>query len=265
MPSPFQGMDPFIEACGRWEDFHPKLIGAIEQALAAVVPDHYFVRLGTRSYVALTDAEGKEFKPFLPDVGITASSEELAGKSASSAVAEAAEPEAVSMEAFVSTEYRETYIDIFTHDPEKRLVTCIELLSPSNKRRGSEGWELYLRKRQGFLLGSANLVELDLLRGGGRLPMITAWPASPYALLVCRRQRAPRCRVWPAFFQRPLPPIPVPLYPPDADVRLDLQPLIAAIYARSRYERDLDYARPLQPPLTGDETAWLAEQLRTRS
>jgi hypothetical protein len=169
------------------------------------------------------------------------------------------------MEAFVSTEYRETFIDIYAQDPEKRLVTCIELLSPSNKRRGSEGWELYMRKRQGFLLGAANFVELDLLRGGGRLPMITPWPSSPYALLVCRQQRAPRCKVWPASFQRPLPSLPVPLSPADADVRLDLQPLIEAIYARSRYAADLDYARPLQPALSADESAWLAERLRARS
>jgi len=256
-------MDPFIEACGLWEDFHPLLIADIHRVLAAMVPDHYFVRLGTRSYVALTDTEGKEFKPFLPDVGIPTPEGKRAEPTAS-AVAEATETEAITMEAFVSTEYRETYIDIFARDPDKRLVTCIELLSPSNKRRGSEGWELYLRKRQGLLLGAANLVELDLLRGGQRMPMMTAWPTSPYTLLVCRKQHAPRCRVWPASFQRPLPRIPVPLSPPDADVQLDLQPLVAAIYARSRYNRDLDYSRPLQPALTGDESAWLAEQLRTR-
>ena len=51
--------------------FHPKLIGEIERTLAASVPEHYSVRLATRSYVALTDTEGKDFKPFLPDVGIT--------------------------------------------------------------------------------------------------------------------------------------------------------------------------------------------------
>lgn len=265
MPSPFPGMDPFIEACGRWEDFHHKLIGGIERTLAAVVPDRYFVNLAVRSYVALTDTEGKDFHPLWPDVGVTTTASDLSTQSSSFAVAEAAEGDAVSMEAFVSTEYRELFIDIYAREPERHLVTCIEILSPSNKRRGSEGWELYLRKRQGFLLGAANFVELDLLRGGGRLPMVSPWPNSPYALLVCRQQRAPRCKVWPAFFQRPLPAVPIPLSPPDADVRLDLQPLIADIYARSRYGRDLDYSRPLQPALSEGESAWLAEKLSTRS
>jgi hypothetical protein len=265
MPSPFPGMDPFIEACGRWEDFHPKLIGEIERTLAAAVPERYSVDLGVRSYIAIADTEGKDFPPFLPDVGITAPVDESLAKGTSTAIAEASETEAVSMEAFVTMEFRETFIEIYEHDPEKRLVTCIEVLSPSNKRRGSKGWRLYLRKRQALLLGAANLVELDLLRGGRRMPMRTPWPASPYALLVCRKQNAPRCKVWPAFFQGSLRPIPVPLAPPDADVQLDLQPLVAAIYARSRYNRDLDYSRPLQPPLTDGESTWLAEQLRDRS
>ncbi len=190
MPSPFPGMDPFIEARGLWEDFHPKLIAEMERTLAALVPERYAVRLAVRSYVALTDTAGKDLNLFLPDVGITTSEGELSSQRSAAAVAEEAETEGVVMEAFVSTEYRETFIDIFARDPEKRLVTCIELLSPSNKRRGSEGWELYMRKRQGLLLGAANLVELDLLRGGGRLPMVTPWPDSPYALLVSRKQRA---------------------------------------------------------------------------
>jgi hypothetical protein len=265
MPSPFPGMDPFIEACGLWEDFHPKLIAEIDRSLSAAVPEKYSVRLGERSYIALFGTEGKDFKPFLPDVGVTTSASESAVKHSSTAIAETAEAEAVPMEAFVAMEFRETFIEIHEHDPERRLVTCIEVLSPSNKRRGSKGRKLYLRKRQALLLGTANLVELDLLRGGQRMPMMTPWPDSPYTLLVSREHRAPHCKVWPAHFRKPLPVIPIPLAPPDADVQLDLQLLVAAIYARSHYDRDLDYARPLQPALTEEDSAWLAERLRAHS
>ena len=80
--------------------------------------------------------------------------------------------EAVTMRAFINEHFRENFIEIYKTDPEVRLVTCIELLSPLNKRRGSEGWEQYLRNRNSLLLGSANLVEIDLLRGGQRLPMV---------------------------------------------------------------------------------------------
>ena len=92
--------------------------------------------------------------------------------------------------------------------------------------------------------------------------MLDPWPNSPYTLLVSRRQRAPYCRTWRGHFQRPLPGIPVPLISPDPDVPLELQPMIDAVYVRSRYHRDIDYTRPLSRPLTAEETAWLAEQLR---
>jgi hypothetical protein len=141
------------------------------------------------------------------------------------------------MRAFIAEEFREPCVEVYEADPEPCLVTCIEVLSLANKRRGSEGWNLYHQKRQELLLGAANFIEIDLLRGGERMPMLDPWPNSPYTLLVCRRERAPYCRVWPAHFQRPLPNIPVPLASPEPDVTLNLQSLIEEIYTCSRYHR----------------------------
>ena len=70
------------------------------------------------------------------------------------------------------------------------------------------------------------------------------------------------CSVWPAYFKEPLPIIPVPLASPDADISLDVQPLVEAVYARSHYERDIDYRRPPNPPPSPAEAAWLEERLR---
>ena len=52
------------------------------------------------------------------------------------------------MRALVQTEFRETFLEIRELKPQHRLVTAIEVLSPSNKREQSPGWALYLRKRQ---------------------------------------------------------------------------------------------------------------------
>jgi Protein of unknown function (DUF4058) len=145
--------------------------------------------------------------------------------------------------------------------PSQRLVTCLEILSPSNKRPGTEGWELYFRKRQSLLLGKAILVEIDLLRGGQRMPMLDPWPDSPYALLVARA-KCGLCRVWRAHFRQPLPSIPVPLAKPDPDIALEMQPMIDEIYRRFRYGRSIDYSRPLIPPLARHETAGLEQRLR---
>jgi hypothetical protein len=105
----------------------------------------------------------------------------------------------------------EVFLEIRLAEPEKRLVTGIEVLSPSNKRPKTKGWRLYNRKRQAFLAGKAHFVEIDLLRRGRRMPMANSCPESPYYHLVSREQDAPYCKVWPAHFMHPLPTIPIPL------------------------------------------------------
>lgn len=262
MKSPFPGMDPYIEERGLFEDFHNKLISEIERTLAAAVPERYVVRLPERSYVVLEEADGKKAHVFLPDVGV------LAHQPPPGAVAvadSALDEEGIAMRAFIGDEFRETFVEVYVTDPEETLVTCIEALSPSNKRAGSPGWNAYLRKRQGILMGTANFVEIDLLRGGDKMPMMDAWPGSPYYLLVARKLFAPACRVWPAYFQRPVPKLRIPLLHPDADVVLDLQSMIDAICFRSRYARSIDYTRSLTPPLTAEESGWLSQRLQERS
>jgi hypothetical protein len=262
MKSPFPGMDPFIEACGLWEEFHDDLIAEIKRRLRASLPPGYVARTGKRSYIVLAEANGKEEHSFLPDVSVTASATRPAAPGKRKPAAEA---ESVELRAFIERDFEEKFIDIFELQPRRRLVTSIEVLSPSNRRPRSKGRKKYLRKRQALLLGKANLVEIDLLRGGERMPMLDPWPASPYTLLVAREERAPRCRVWPASFDRPLPAIPVPLSRPDPDLTLDLQPIIDDIYERGRYREDIDYTRPLTPPLSAEQAAWLAQQLRSEA
>lgn len=76
------------------------------------------------------------------------------------------------MRAFIEEEFRENFVEIYESAPNQRLVACIELLSPANKRPRSKGRKLYLRKRQSLMLGDVNLIEIDLLRGGERMPML---------------------------------------------------------------------------------------------
>jgi hypothetical protein len=200
-----------------------------------------------------------------PDVGVTAPLARPPVAEGGVAVAEpATEAGPVSMRVFVAEEFREQFIEITAVEPERRLVTCIEVLSPSNKRPGSNSREQCLRKRQALLLGEANLVEIDLLRGGTKMPMLDPWPNCPYTLFVGRWYKEGVAHVWQGHYLRPLPPIPIPLDRPDPDVMLDLQPMIQAVYERSRYGEDIDYGRPLDPPLSEPDRAWLQEQLKAR-
>jgi hypothetical protein len=263
-------MDPFIEGSGVWEDFHHGLITEIKGAISALLPERYVVRAGERSYVVLsTRNDEDEFLP-QPEVRVArpTSSPRVTQPPAPAppAVLAATQGEQgpVRMRALVETEYREGFLEIRELHPQRKLITCIEVLSPSNKRPGTPGWLQYTRKRQAYLEGAANFAEIDLLRGGRRMPMEDEWPDSPYYVLVGRKAEAPQCTVWPAHFVRPLPELNVPLATPDGDITVSLQPLVEAVYARSRYDRDIDYHQPLHPPLSPAEAAWLEQRLRER-
>ncbi len=269
MKSPFPGMDPFIEASRLWEDFHNHLVESIAGVLADNVPQRYLVKTGERAYIVVFDEEnenGKKEHLIKGDAGITALS---SGQTQRTAVLEeetqtSTDAEVVSLRSFVSEEFRERFIEIYVEDEGRELVTCLEVLSPSNKRAGTEGWDQYTRKRQTLLLGRANFVEIDLLRGGRKMPIHDPWPTCPYTILVSRRSDAPHCRVWKGWTQKPLPAIKVPLTINDADVELALQPLVNEVYRRFRYEQQIDYTKLCKPPLAEEEAAWLQEQLKYR-
>ncbi len=57
----------------------------------------------------------------------------------------------------------EGYIEIVDVKSGHRVVTTIEVLSPTNKRPG-EGQRLYLQKQADMKQAGVNIVEIDLLR-----------------------------------------------------------------------------------------------------
>src|SRR5919201_5978344 len=132
MCSPFPGMDPYIEACGLWEDFHSKLIGEMERTLAGVLPDRYVVRTGERSYVAIGGPSGDLGHDFVPDLSLASSGGPEAGGQPAGASAAGGEGEAapVQMQALLKAEFRELFLEIHQTDPRRRMVTGIALLSP---------------------------------------------------------------------------------------------------------------------------------------
>lgn len=243
MASPFPGMDPYIEECELWGDFHSHLIALIKSTLAEHLPQRYVVRGDYRTYNAVYRTREEVPDPHLIPCW------------------SARDRNPIAMTAVIVDEHREPFVNIIEVGPEKRIVTRIEVLRPANKRKNSASWELYTRTWEDLLLARVNLVEIDLLRGGERMPMLDAWPDCPYTLLVARAHRADHCQVWKGDFRTRLPIIPVPLSSPDADLALDLQPLIEAIYQVSRYAQSIDYTRPLTLPLKDEDAAWLADRL----
>jgi hypothetical protein len=137
-------------------------------------------------------------------------------------------------------------------------VTSIEILSPVNKQRGHDAHEGYLRKRRAILESDVHMIEIDLLRGGERPPLLDPVPPAPYYITLSRAERRPVATVWPVKLHNALPTIPAPLLIPDPDAPLDLGAAIAAVYKRGAYDIRIDYsALPPPPPLSAEEQTWV--------
>ena len=254
MKSPFPGMDPYIEASGRWPGFHQRLIGAIDDALAENLPVGYISDLQERCYVFLAGQSGDSRCVLIPDVNVTGPMP--VGKKARRPRPEA-DDGSVAIMPLMEEERREGFV--LVEDTDGHVVACIEVLSPTNKDKGSRGWKEYAKKRARCLRSDAHFIEIDLLLGGTRMPMGEPWPDSPYYVLLSRKPAAPPCRVWPASYREPLPALRVPLARGEPDVVIPLQPLVDAICRKHGYPARFDYSKLLDLPVPVADADWLRE------
>jgi hypothetical protein len=253
-------MDPFIEN-QEWTDFHTRFITVIGEVLTPRLRKRYIVRIERRVYVEHLTGD---VESIIPDVAVLKGQVEQrpsqhVGPSAATTTASAP----VECTLPMPEEKREAFIVI--RGPRSREVaTVIELLSPTNKLRGADGSREYLKKRESVLQSFAHLIELDLLRGGRRLPTIDPLPDGDYYAFVCRRERRPKAQVYAWTMRDRLPAIPVPLSEDDPDVELDLQQVFTTTYDRAAYEDSIDYRAELSPPVAGDDSRWVQELLAPR-
>lgn len=256
MPSPFPGVDPFVEGPD-WEDFHHTFITELKTQLVPLVRPKYVVRTDLRVYqqTPLDD----DLTLSKPDVGLY---QQL--PTATLPVVESPEPDEPLVALLpMPEEIQEAYITLRRKDDD-RLVTVIEILSPSNKRAGSTGRAEYLQKRDRHLVADTHLVEIDLLRGGERLPMASSLPLADYYVFVSRGDRRPECDLYRWTLRQKLPSIRLPLADGDPDIVIDLQRVFTHAYDVSGYDYSLDYARVL-PSVRSEDAGWIAERLATRA
>ena len=153
-------------------------------------------------------------------------------------------------------EIEETFLAI-QELPGRKLVTVIEVLSPTNKKTKDARAE-YLKKRDDLILTSVNFVEIDLLRAGEPMPVRKPPPPTDYRILVCRARRSSDAVLYAFPYTSPIPPIPIPLLPGDPEPMLDLNSVLHALIDRARYDLVIDYAQPPDPPLRPEDEAWAA-------
>jgi hypothetical protein len=252
MPSPFPGMNPYLGHPSVWHDFHEAFCPALRDTLTALVRPQYIVKIDEQVYLHELSAEERRLIG-RPDVAIA---ETGGGGTAIAATSILSAP--AQGELFPSIdEERLSYLEVRDRDSRK-LITVIELLSPTNKEPGS-GHTQYLGKRESLILNGVNFVEIDLLRAGTR-PPIKHLPACDYYVMVARPQDWPRVGLWPIMLRDELPRIPVPLKPSDGDVEIELQPIVDGIYDRAGYE-DYVYTTSLEPPIGPADLAWVNERV----
>ena len=260
MPSPFPGMDPFLEHPDFFPDLHGAMHVYIRETLQRSLPAPYFAVIGERLWVE-TSARYIE-----PDTDVLHGGWTVAESNASLG-ADCARPLV-----FETThdEHRESYVEIRTCLAEggERIVTAIEVLSLSNKMPGQRGRELYLEK-QGEILGSqVHLIEIDLLRGGEHTTPMSLErlqrKAGPfdYHVSVHRFDQRGRFFIYPWRLADPLPVIGVPLLPSDGEIPLDMQAVLTRCYETGPYQRRVVYdPERIVPPLTPQQTEWIQRLL----
>ena len=258
MPSPFPGMNPYLEQPEVWHDFHQRLVVAISDQLTASTRPGYSVRLEERVYVHdLPDDERRYLGR--PDVTIALQAHRRRGEAvAASGGAALAEADEVATLPPDQASIRIPRLEL----RDRRgggLVTVIELLSPTNKYHGQDR-ETYLIKRRAILHSPVHLVEIDLLRRGERMPFEDL-PSCDYCVTVSRAEERPKVGAYLARLRDPLPTVPIPLRSPDPDVPLDLMAALHTVYDRAGYVDYLYDAGPV-PPLHPEDAAWAERIVR---
>lgn len=261
MPSPFPGMDPYLENPEYWSEVHHRLITAIAIALAPPLRPKYQVAIEKRTY--LTTLEDSVMVG-IPDTTIYSRQPENIQDATQGTLSSstATLPIPVQVEVPMLEEVREGYLEI-RENSTKEVITVVEVLSPKNKRTGP-GRIAYENKRQQILTTPTHLVEIDLLRGLTQMPILKFTGNSDYRILISRGDKRPIYDLYPFNLQDQIPAFYLPLKPSDTEPILDLQHLLNEVYDQAGYDLRIDYTQPTVTTLSRENSVWADALLREK-
>ena len=267
MPSPFPGMDPFLETNPIFQELHTQMLAEMQALLQPQLRPKYVARLERHlSEGSVWDAPPGAISLARKEPDVTVASRSP-GRKHSGSTAVLAQPAVSVGEELDADELelrKQRRIVIYVQDRPRLAVTGIELLSPGNKQPGAVARERYLEKRASALHGGLHWVEIDLLRGGERPPIPVPLPENAdYLSYVAQATPTGWNHLVYAWTLRdPLPALPIPLLGED-QARLDLGACFAAAYDRIAADDEVDYAgNPPPPPLPKSDAAWMEQLLR---
>jgi hypothetical protein len=248
----FPGMDPWLESSFLWPDLHSGLINSIRDDLAPRLRPHYFV--GVESRTTLLSAPDVDII-YEPDVVVRAKRQRKSDRKRGAGVFERTKVKPIAVVMPIE-EIEETYLTI-KELPGLKLVTVIEVLSPTNKKT-KDGRAEYLEKRRDLVLSKVNFVEVDLLREGSPMPLLNPPPREDYRILICRARPRRKTVLYSFRWTTPIPEIPIPLVPGDDEPILDLNSILHSLMDRAGYDIVIDYRQPPSPRLRPEEKKWAA-------
>jgi Protein of unknown function (DUF4058) len=261
MPSPFPGMDPYLESPDWFRDLHGSLIVFMKGALQQSLPEAYYAQSSQRVWL---EYSRRCVEPDVEVVHPTPKPRKRSRGGTAVAVFREAGPLVVSVEPIEHGPFKESFLEIRRRrGRDIQIVTSIEILSPSNKKVGSPGHEKFLQKQRETLDSETHLVEIDLLRSGKHTLAVprdlVEAKAGPFDYLVSihRFDRPKDFFVYPIALPDRLPDIAIPLLPGDPDVSLDLQAVFDRSYDLGPYRREIEYGRdPVVPRLSAEQAQW---------
>lgn len=247
-------MDPYLER--HWTGVHNLLISYAGDAINERLPEDLSVVTEERVAIESPDEEGA--RSYVRDIRIVKRPDD-------SGVEEEAGGVVAPVRLYTYVEpVREAYLTI-VESGSQRVITVIEILSPANKR--GQGLVEFRNKRNEFLKGGVNLVEIDLVRGGDWRKLmspqkVSAKHSTKYRVATRLASDPGATYLHPIRLADRLPAIHVPLRKSDAEVKLDLQELIEKVYANRSFDRRINYREACEPGLEGEEAAWADGVLR---
>jgi len=251
MKMPFPGMDPYLEHPALWPAVHARMVVWMAHQLRPMIRPRYVTSVEEFVYI-----EGPE-QLRVPDIWVQEAGHRDGRSARRNSGRRSSGPVVVEVS---EIEIRQSYIEVIDRYKDQKVVTVIELLSPSNKVAGP-GQEAYLQKQQQIRQTQANLVEIDLLRYGSHVlsvPELYTRRHRPYDYLISVNHWPKRQRfvLYPCQLREPLPPISIPLSEPDPDVPLELQTALEQVYEDADYMLRVRYEEPCIPPLDPKDQSW---------
>jgi len=244
MPSPFPGMDPFLEHPDVFPDFHARFVAYLSEALQMRLPPPYLAGIGRRAWIEVSERFVE------PDVQLLRPRGRAGMRTTGGSGRRHGPAHPAGRDPRSPRRARRTLVEIFIgRGADRRLVTSIEVLSLSNKTPGEHGEICICASNGRSCRARCTSSEIDLLRGGEhttavpRRRLVKAVGTFDYHVSIHHFDNLEDYFVYAFGLREPLPSLAIPLLPDDPAVSLDLQAVFLRTYDAGPYSARSTTAR----------------------